>query len=426
MEAPRIFVSYTHDSQEHKDWVRKLATDLRTHGIDIILDQWDLVLGQDIAAFMEKGIRESSRVLVVCSENYVKKTEAGQGGAGYERLIVTAEVVQKIATTKFIPIIRNNNLENKVPRYLGPRLYADFNDDASYSANLERLVREILGIPALTKPPLGQSPFSGQLGNQAESVRQTGPTGVTPKGQNLLDDQWFKREADAALKGRAKLKVTGFMEVRIGLHDSINKSQIDLLAGMRNSTINTFGWPIGVTIETRDDFRPKPYGDGIRAEVSIENDPITSRTSYDYWSLRSNGDFFLTQSFFEDQRTTNTIFFNTRIVRVAETLLFANNLYTNLGAPPETRISIRVAHVGIANRSLSSSNSNRILMPFQQTSHENESQTEIVTILGSIRKTLVDDVRRITEPMFMLFDFAKFDDSVYADIVRKFEQGQVT
>lgn len=136
--------------------------------------------------------------------------------------------------------------------------------------------------------------------------------------------------------------------------------------------------------------------------------------------------FFLTQSFFEDQRTTNTIFFNTRIVRVAETLLFANNLYTNLGAPPGTRISIRVAHVGIVNRSLSSSNSNRILMPFQKTSHENESQAEIVTILGSIRKTLVDDVKRITEPMFMLFDFAKFDDSVYADIVRKFEQGQVT
>ena len=48
---PKVFLSYSHDSPTHKQWVRKLATDLRKNGVDDILDQWDLCHGKDIAAF---------------------------------------------------------------------------------------------------------------------------------------------------------------------------------------------------------------------------------------------------------------------------------------------------------------------------------------------------------------------------------------
>src|SRR5262245_25666670 len=79
------FSSYSHDSQQHKDWVRRLATDLLSNGIDADLDQWSLVPGQDIAAFMAEGIRTAKRVLLICSEEYVTKAENGRGGVGYER-----------------------------------------------------------------------------------------------------------------------------------------------------------------------------------------------------------------------------------------------------------------------------------------------------------------------------------------------------
>lgn len=49
MSAPKVFISYSHDSQQHKDWVLRLANELRTNGIDAKLDQWDLSPGQDIA-----------------------------------------------------------------------------------------------------------------------------------------------------------------------------------------------------------------------------------------------------------------------------------------------------------------------------------------------------------------------------------------
>src|SRR4051812_1065916 len=123
MMAPLVFVSYSHDSAQHKDWVLRLATDLRTHGVDATLDQWDLAAGQDMATFMQRGISKSDRVVMVCSDTYVQKADAGLGGVGYERLIVTSELVLNIDTQKFLPIIRNNTGSQKTPVFLGPRLY---------------------------------------------------------------------------------------------------------------------------------------------------------------------------------------------------------------------------------------------------------------------------------------------------------------
>jgi hypothetical protein len=54
---------------------------------------------------------------------------------------------------------------------------------------------------------------------------------------------------------------------------------------------------------------------------------------------------------------------------------------------------------------------------------ENESTSEITTILGKMSETRVDDVRNLVAPMFMLFDFMQFNAAIYDDIVRNFERG---
>ena len=161
MAAPKVFISYSHDSDGHKAWVLKLAVDLRGFGIDVVLDHWDLVPGQDISLFMQKGIAGADRVLLICSANYVSKAELGAGGVGYERLIVTSEVVQSIDTIKFVPVIRDNDSPRVVPNFLGPRRYVDFRKPDEYEARLTELAREIHGAPAVSKPPLGPNPFSG-------------------------------------------------------------------------------------------------------------------------------------------------------------------------------------------------------------------------------------------------------------------------
>ena len=183
------------------------------------------------------------------------------------------------------------------------------------------------------KPPLGPNPFSGSAPTTTGTGRTAGPTGVTASGQLLLDDAWFAKEASAATAGIAKVKLLGHMELRLSLHAEINKSQLELLNAAKASQIRTFGWPIGL-VATREEYGPRPYPDGIRTEISIDQSAMTGRPSYDYWALRSNGDFYLLQSLFEDDRAEKKIFFNTRIVRVTESLMFASKLYSTLGVGP--------------------------------------------------------------------------------------------
>ena len=171
MESPKVFISYSHDSPEHKQWVSELAAQLRHKGIDAILDQWDLGLGDDITRFMERSIVEADRVLVVCTDKYVGKANIGEGGVGYERMIVNAELIQNLGTDKFIPIIRQASRKEKTPRFLGTRVYADFRDDRQFNTECEKLIRELHEMPIIQKPPLGESPFpSVELDTQLTEI----------------------------------------------------------------------------------------------------------------------------------------------------------------------------------------------------------------------------------------------------------------
>jgi hypothetical protein len=104
--------------------------------------------------------------------------------------------------------------------------------------------------------------------------------------------------------------------------------------------------------------------------------------------------------------------------------MFAANLYEALGAPGETKLSVRVTHRGIAGRTLSSSNPRRHLFP--RKAQVDESQTEFVEETGKLRDNMVADVRKIAEPLFMLFDFMQFETPVYGEIITSFVQGRAT
>ena len=106
---PKLFISYSHDNKEHKEWVKKLATDLRQYmGVDVILDQWDLRFGGDLSLFMEQGVSESSLVMCVCSDTYIQKANKGIGGSGYEKMILTRDLIQNTNVDYIIPVMRCN------------------------------------------------------------------------------------------------------------------------------------------------------------------------------------------------------------------------------------------------------------------------------------------------------------------------------
>lgn len=159
MQNPKIFISYSHDSEIHKNWVLNLAIKLRQNGIDAILDLWDLRLGEDVARFMEEGILLSDKVLLICSENYCTKADEMKGGVGYEKLMVTGQMVKDLGTSKFIPLVSRGNFTKKLPSFLNTRLFIDFCDERNFEQSFEKLVRELLNHPLHVKPPLGINPF---------------------------------------------------------------------------------------------------------------------------------------------------------------------------------------------------------------------------------------------------------------------------
>ncbi len=168
IEHPKLFISYTHEDRDHQSWVDKLATDLRQHmGIDVIYDQWDLRIGKDLVLFMEQGLSSSSLVLCIISENYTKKANEGVGGVGYERLILTSELIKNADIDYIIPIKRHNS-KNDIPLFLATKYYIDFSDDNDYQENLKRLTARIYDEDFKIKPPLGINPF---LKNEANRIK---------------------------------------------------------------------------------------------------------------------------------------------------------------------------------------------------------------------------------------------------------------
>lgn len=156
---PTVFISYSHDSEEHKNWVLQLATRLRSNGVNVILDRWNLKLGSDLASFMERGLSKSQRIISICSDVYVRKANDGKGGAGYEKQIMTAEFINDQNTNWVIPLIKNNPNDRKTPIFLGGRMYISFEESHLYESKYEELLRDILDEPILPIPPIGKNPF---------------------------------------------------------------------------------------------------------------------------------------------------------------------------------------------------------------------------------------------------------------------------
>ena len=178
--APIVFVSYSHDSKEHSDWVLQLAKRLRSNGVDATLDRWDVRPGQDLATFMEKGLTSSHRVLCICSQAYVAKANAGSGGVGYEKHIITSVDPNR---GWVIPVIRNNPLPQKLPTFLGRCLYIDFEEDCLYDSKYDELLRALLDEPVLPVPPLGKNPFE----TAREYTQQPFIPGSEPLGKNPFE-----------------------------------------------------------------------------------------------------------------------------------------------------------------------------------------------------------------------------------------------
>src|SRR5207249_1606444 len=92
-------------------------------------------------------------------EHIRREGKPGLGGVGYEKMILTAQLMQNVTSDRIIPVIRANEGTPLVPIFLGSKVYVDFRDDLAYESKYGELVREIHGQKIKPRPPLGANPF---------------------------------------------------------------------------------------------------------------------------------------------------------------------------------------------------------------------------------------------------------------------------
>lgn len=161
-EHPKVFVSYSWTSVEHEQFVMDLATSLRNHGVDAILDKWDLKPGQDKYVFMESMVVDTEvlKVLVICDRKYQEKANNRAGGVGTESQIISQDLYGKVRQTKFIPIVCEYDDDGQpcLPVFMKGLIYIDVSTAERYGAGLDELLRLIYEQPFHQKPKLGGVP----------------------------------------------------------------------------------------------------------------------------------------------------------------------------------------------------------------------------------------------------------------------------
>lgn len=155
-----VFISYSWDSDSHKEWVLKLANYLiEKAGCNVLLDQFDLAAGKELTHFMENGLETADKVLVILTEEYKKRADGRTGGTGFEYSLISQGLYDLQANNdKFIPILRQGSKQSSAPIYLATKIYHSMKDDSTFEIDAFKLSREIYNKPEIKKPELGDIP----------------------------------------------------------------------------------------------------------------------------------------------------------------------------------------------------------------------------------------------------------------------------
>jgi hypothetical protein len=169
---PSAFLSYTWDSEAHKQWVKELAARLRGAAcIELTLDEWAVRPGDQLPHFMEKAIRESDFALCVCTPRYKERFDARVGGAGYEANLMSAEALATGNERKFIGLLREGEPRESLPSWLLGKRFIDFRGHPYSEASYEVLVSNLNGLLPQA-PPVSASGLRSGLLAPASVARQ--------------------------------------------------------------------------------------------------------------------------------------------------------------------------------------------------------------------------------------------------------------
>lgn len=159
--APRVFVTYAYDSEDHQENVLKLCTLLCESGIDARIDKWAGSRRRNWRQWTTQEIDRADFVLVIASPAYWRAADCtdpdNHRGAQAEAELLADRLHQdrETWTPKILPVIFPEWEVTHIPSFLSPFNCTHFEVTEFTVAGAEELLRALTGDPPYYPPELG-------------------------------------------------------------------------------------------------------------------------------------------------------------------------------------------------------------------------------------------------------------------------------
>lgn len=150
-----VFISYSHDSDDHRQRVLALSERLRADGIETILDRY-VERGsppEGWPRWMLNGLDQATHILCVCTETYYRRFRGqevpGKGkGVDWEGALMTQSLYDaRSVSTKFVPLLFAHTDAPHVPEPLRGQTFYVMDSDAGYQALYDALLNQSGVVP---------------------------------------------------------------------------------------------------------------------------------------------------------------------------------------------------------------------------------------------------------------------------------------
>jgi len=181
-KAPHVFISYSHDSDKHKDLVRQFATFLRSQlGVDVYLDQWADGFRIDWSLWASQQLTDADFVLAIASPDYKRRAEGREKpsvgrGAQFEAAMIRNNLTRDLPreTRRILPVVLPGGSVDDLPSFLNAHSTTRYEISEFTLEGAADLMAAFTGIPRFAPPEIGKWVGARRAQQRAGTQRRAG------------------------------------------------------------------------------------------------------------------------------------------------------------------------------------------------------------------------------------------------------------
>ena len=226
---PTAFITYTHDTPEHKERVLKLTQKLRADGVDCDLDAFQVSPSEGWPAWMLRAVQTHHFCIVVCTETYARRFDGnetpGQGkGAVWEGRAILQRLYESGKNDCVIPVVFAPHDVPHIPLLLKGATHYILGSDLGTDDGYIRLHRALTNQPLDARGPVGPlrrrlprlDPCETQIAGLLHACNDPVPIEVVARATQLATSE--------ALTRLERLIRTGIIKINDDLVELVDRS----------------------------------------------------------------------------------------------------------------------------------------------------------------------------------------------------------